>query len=408
MRLEFSAFRSHNYRLFLAGQSLSMIGHAMQQVALGWVVFSWTGSTYWLGLVAFAGQVPFLVTTPLAGVLTDRYDKRRLLMGAQTLGLASALTLAMLTMSGSGSAWAITLAALAAGIAVSIEVPTRQALLVDLIRDKTHLPNAIAFYSLMFNTGRMLGPLAAGMLIAATGAWTCFAANAATYAALLAAMSMIERSAAVRPIHTAGVMRSLVHAFTYVREHDLLWALIMLTGVASFALMPYVALMPAVAGTDYAAAPETLGLLLGAAGFGAMLGNLSLATGGAVRKLPRKIALATCASGVALLVFSFVPALGARLLLMAMLGWGYTVAMSACNIALQAVVQEDQRGRVAAIYIMALLGLPPLGALGAGVLAQHIGTALTLATGGLLCALAGLQLLAGSKRYARAIDAAAA
>lgn len=408
MRLEFSAFRSRNYRLFVAGQSLSMIGHAMQQVALGWIVFSWTGSTYWLGLVAFAGQAPFLVTTPLAGALTDRYDKRRLLMGAQALGLASALALAILSISGSGNAWTITLVALVAGVAVSIEVPTRQALLVDLVEDKAHLHNAIAFYSLMFNVGRMLGPVAAGALIAYSGAWTCFAVNTAAYLALIAAMSLIKPPAAVRQPPPAGILRSLAQALAYVREREILWALIALTAVASFAFMPYVALMPAVVGTDHAAAPETLGLLLGAAGFGAVLGNLFLAAGGAPRLLPRRIALATCASGIALLAFSFVPVLGVRLLLMAILGWGYTVAMSACNIALQVVVREDQRGRVAAIYIMALLGLPPLGALAAGILAQHAGTALTLATGGLFGALAGLWLLAGSQRHARAIDTATA
>jgi MFS family permease len=407
MRLEFDAFSSRNYRLFLTGQSLSMVGHAMQQVGIGWAVYRLTGSTLWLGIVAFAGQVPYLLVTPLAGAFGDRWDQKRLLMGAQVVGLLSAALLTVLALTDAGGAYAIAFVALIAGIAVSIETPTRQALLVSLLEDRAHLPNAIAFYSLMFNAGRLLGPVIAGFLIAASGEWICFAANTLAYVALLGFVAMVRPQHARRASPSTGVLRSLGEGFRYLHQNEVLRSLIALTAAVAFVLMPYITLMPALVDQDYAAAPEVLGFLLGAAGFGAMFGNLFLATGGSIRKLPHKIALSACAAGIALVLFASISVLPVRLLLMAVLGWGYTVAMSSSNIALQAIVREDQRARLAGIYIMAMLGVPPLGSLAAGFLAKHIGTAPTFFAGGLLCALAGAWLLAGSKRYARAIDAMA-
>lgn len=375
-------FQHRDYRLYFAGQLLSFIGNWMQSAAQAWLVYRLTDAPVMLGLVAFAGQAPVFLLATVGGAVADRHGRQRVLWYAQWCGLAIAAGLALLTASGHISAELILLFAALGGVVSAFEIPARQALLADLV-GKKELLGAVAMNSALVNAARILGPMLAGLLIAMSGEAICFALNGLSYLAMILALSRMQ---ARTPIPAPGAFMAqaldgLRFAFNTVPVRSLL----ALLAVASIMGSPYLVLMPVFAREVFAGGPRTLGLLLGAAGSGALLGALVLASRDGVRGLGHWVVFAAAIFGVSLIAFSQARSLWLAVALLPAAGFGMIVQMAATNTLIQVMAPDRLRARVLAVYSMTLLGMAPLGGLLAGALAHSLGARWTVSLGGAVC-----------------------
>jgi MFS family permease len=382
------AFRHRNFRLFFSGQCVSMIGTWVQQIAQSWLVYRLTGSPFMLGLTSFAGQIPILFLAPLGGVLSDRFDRRRMLLATQSVLMLQALALAALTLSGHIQVWHVLTLASIYGIAMGFDTPVRQSLIIGLVGDKQDLPNAIALNSMLMNASRMVGPSVAGLLLAFISEGWCFLINAASYLAILAGALALRL--APRPGSREGLQKDLGEALRYARSAAPIRTLLPLLALMSFMASPYVSLMPVIAREVLHGGAHTLGFLVGAAGLGALMGTSWLAWRGTASGLPKVIGISAAIAGGALMLVSRSSALWISLPLMLCVGFGIIVTAASINTILQTIVPDDKRGRVMSFYTMSFLGVAPIGALWAGTLASRIGAPDTLLVSGCCCVLGAL------------------
>ncbi len=390
------ALRSRNYRLYFAGQGISLVGTWIQTIALSWLVYSMTHSAFLLGLVGFSAQIATFLLVPFAGVVVDRLNRHRLIVATQTLFTLQAAALGALVLTGVIAVWHIVALSVVLGIVNAFDMPARQAFVVELIEDREDLPNAIALNSSMFNGARLVGPAVAGILIAAVGEGVCFLLNAASYLAVIAALLAMK----VPPRRGQGERRHVLHelreGFVFTFGFVPTRAIILLLALASAAGMPYTTLMPIFAAQILHGGPSTLGFLAGAAGVGALAGAVALASRRTVLGLGRWIPLACATFGAALIAFSYSRSLPLSLLCLALVGLGMITHMASSNTILQTIVDDSKRGRVMSFYTMAFIGMAPFGSLLAGALASRIGAPRTVMLGGLVC-------LAGAAVFARGL-----
>jgi len=384
------ALQHRNYRLFFSGQTVSLVGTWITRIATSWLVYRLTGSVFLLGIVGFFGQIPTLVLAPFAGVLVDRWDRHRILLITQCFSMLQSVGLAVLTFSGVITVTHILILQVAQGIINAFDTPARQAFVVEMVEDRSHLSNAIALNSSMVTASRVVGPSIGGVLIAAFGEGWCFTVDAISYVAVIAsllAMRLEKRPVRVSETRMLQELRAgfrYVTRFAPVRDSLLLLALVATMG------MPYTVLMPAIAATVLHGGPHTLGFLMTAAGAGALAGAVYLASRTSVLGLGRAIVVATVTFGAALVAFSFSRTLWLSLLLLPFVGGGMMVEMAATNTIVQTIVEDEMRGRVMAFYAMAFLGTAPLGSLMAGLVASHIGPMRTIMIGGVACIIGGV------------------
>jgi MFS family permease len=385
------ALRHRNYRLFFAGQSISLIGTWITRIATSWLVYRLTGSELLLGVVGFCGQIPTLVFAPLAGVLIDRWDRHRILLITQVLSLLQSLALGILTLGGWITVREIIALQILQGVINAFDTPARQAFVVEMVADRSDLPNAIALNSSMVNASRIIGPSIGGAVIAAVGEGWCFIIDAVSYVFVIGSLLAMGIDH-VELTHGTRVGEELRSGFDYViRNVPIRTALIVLAIVSAMG-MPYVVLMPAIAADVFRGGPNTLGLLMAATGVGALAGALYLAGRKSVVGLGRVTMFATLAFGAGLVAFAFTTRLPIALAILVVVGAGFMIQMAATNTVLQTLVDDRMRGRVMAFYTMAFLGTAPIGSLFAGFMAQRVGTRLTIATGGVACLLSGVWL----------------
>lgn len=387
----FRALQHRNYRLFIAGQLISLIGTWMQSVAESWLVYRLTGSAVLLGLVGFAGRIPVLLFSTVGGAVADRYNRHHLVIGTQVASMTLAGVLAFLTLSGTVQVWHLLAIAAALGVVNAFDLPARQALVVQLV-SRDNLQNAIALNSTIFNGARIAGPAIAGVLVASVGEGWCFFANAVSYIAVIAGLVAMRVPAVVRPNRQSSAVAHVVEGFRFVAHSRPIRTLLLLLGLASLMGTPYVVLMPILADQRFHAGAQGLGILMGAAGVGALIGALSLARRTTLKGYGRSIALAATVLGVSLVAFSFAQQLWLAMALLIPVGYAMMTQMAASNTLIQSMVPDELRGRVMALYAMMFMGMAPIGALLAGVLAERIGAAPTVAVGGVFCALGGLFL----------------
>ena len=378
------ALAYRNYRLFFGGQSLSLIGTWMQQVAMSWLVYRMTNSAFLLGLVGFTGQIPTVIFGSFAGVYADRLNRRNLLIATQALSMLQAFGLAFLTLTGSIAIWHLIVLSIILGMVNAVDVPARQSFVVDMVENKNDLGNAIALNSFMFNGARLVGPSIAGILIAYVGEGFCFLLNGISFFFIILALLAMRSSQKVRSQNSSAVFQELKDGFQYVAGFAPIRYIILLLGFVSFLNMPYVVLMPVFARDILQGSSHTLGFLMGATGIGALAGALYLASRKSVIGLGRLIVISTCIFGCGLIAFSFSRYLPLSLCLMLVTGFGMIVCMASCNTIVQTVVEEDKRGRVMSFYAMAFIGMAPFGSLIGGSIAHKIGAPLTLALCGVL------------------------
>jgi MFS family permease len=391
-RLTTRALRHRNFRLFLFGQSVSLVGTMMQRIAMAWLVWRITDSPWMLGLIGFCSQAPTLVLGPIAGMAADRLDRYKVLLAMQSLAMLQASILATLVLGGVVQVWHLVALSLALGAITTFEVPARQALVIRLIDDRADLGNAIALHSSAFNAARLVGPSVAGLLIAWLGEGPVFLINAVSFVAVLGALLAlrIERPAP-RPLD-GGIARHLAEGFRYAFGTPSIRAILLLLGLISLAGMPYAVLMPVLADRVYNVGVDGLGFMLGVAGGGALAGALILASRRSATGLNRRVPIAAVAFSLSLLALGFAPPWPVALALLASVGLCGIYQVAGSNTILQTLVEETQRGRVMSYFSMAVLGMMPLGNLMAGALAQRLGAPATLAVCGACCLLASLTL----------------
>jgi MFS family permease len=379
----FRAFQYRNYRLFFSGQIISLVGTWMQSIAQSWLVYRLTGSSLWLGLTGFAGQIPVLLFATIGGMVADRYNRHRLLIGTQTAAMVLALILAALTLFGHLRVWEILVLASLLGVVNAFDIPVRQAFVVEMVNSED-LINAIALNSSMVNSARILGPAIAGVTVAAVGEGWCFFANGVSYVAVIAGLLLMSVTPRPRRAQHSG-LESIVEGFRWVAGTGPIRALLLLLGLVSLTGMPYAVLMPIFADKILHGGPRGLGLLMGATGFGAIIGTLTLAARRGVRGLGRWVAFAALGFGTSLILFSFSRSFVLSVVFLVPVGFSMMLEMASSNTLIQSMVPDDKRGRVMAFYSMMFMGMAPFGALLAGALAAHIGTPLTVTMGGVVC-----------------------
>lgn len=390
------ALRHRNFQLFFGGQLISLIGTWMQTVAQSWLVYRLTGSGTLLGAVGFASQIPVFLVAPLGGITADRANRQRIVIATQTASMILAFFLAALTLSGKVQVWHIFVLAALLGVVNAFDIPGRQSFLVDMV-GKDDLMNAIALNSSMFNGARVIGPAVAGVLVARLGEGWCFFANAVSYIAVIAGLMMMKVDASPRVSAKTSPWEHIIEGFQFVNRTAPIRALLILLGVVSVTGMPYVVLMPIFAdkilrhgGQQFASligshdlGAVRLGILMGAAGVGALLGALTLAMRSGVKGLGRWVAVCCAGFGVSLMLFAYSKSFWLSVLLLLPVGYFIMLQMAASNTLIQVMVPDELRGRVMALYSMMFMGMAPVGALLGGALSDRLGAPMTVALGGI-------------------------
>ncbi|MBA3553247.1 MAG: MFS transporter [Gemmatimonadales bacterium] len=385
----FSALRSRNYRVFLSGQLVSLIGTWMQTVAQSWLVYRLTGSAVLLGTVGFASQIPIFLLSPLGGMVADRWERRRVLLVTQSCMMVLALALAMLTLTGRIEVWHVLAFAALLGTANGFDIPARQSFIVELV-ERRDLLNAIALNSSMFNGARVVGPAVAGIIVATVGEGWCFFANAVSYVAVLASLLALRLPRESRERPPASPLAEIAEGWRFVANTAPIRAILLLLGVVSLTGMPYAVLMPVMAEDVLHAGARGLGILMGAAGTGALIGALALARRNSLRGLGRIVALAALSFGVFLILFSLSRQFWLSVALLLPMGLSMLFQMASSNTLVQSMVPDRLRGRVMSVYSMTFMGMAPIGALLAGVAAGSLGAPVTIAAGGAVSIVAAL------------------
>ncbi len=381
----FRALRHKNYRLFAVGQGISLVGTWMQYVAVSWLVYRLTNSAFMLGLVGFVGQLPTFVIAPLAGVLGDRYDRRRMLVVIQSLAMAQAVVLTVLVLSHQVQIWHIIVLSAFLGIINSFDMTIRQAFTVEMLDDRDDLGNAIALNSTMLNAARLVGPAMAGLLIVSVGEGICFLLNSVSYIAVIASLLIMRIPKARIAPASRKILSELREGFRYaVHFPPIKWILLVLS-LISLMGVSYQVLLPIFAREIFKGGANTLGFLMTMAGFGALGGAMLLSALHSVLGLPRIIAWTAGLFGLTLMAFAFSRVYWLSMLILLVSGFGMMVHMASCNTILQTIVEEDKRGRVMSFYTMAFLGMMPFGSFLAGALAAKIGVTYTLFLEGVCC-----------------------
>lgn len=369
---------------------------------MAWLVYRITGSAALLGVTAFAALIPQLLIGPLAGAWVDKHDKRRALLWVQALLTTQALLLAWLTWMDWVSAWLLVAMSALMGVLNSFDTPLRQSLISAFVGRREDLPNALALNAMLFNSGRFIGPPIAGLLLANLSEAACFAVNALSFLALIAAVSSIRLQALPR---AQGSMGDVFREGVVYAWHTWLVRMLILTLIAlNLTASAYAVLLPVFARDVFAGDARTLGWLWGAAGCGAFLSTLYLATRQSMPGLVRSIVWGAAMSALALAVFGLTRQLPVALVAMVVLGFGISVSNVGINMLLQSTAPDRLRGRVVSFFTSARFGFDALGGLIAGVLATALGAGVTLALeGGVLLGFV-LFLLSRRRALRQAID----
>ena len=351
----------------------------MQTVAQGWLVLELSGSALQLGVVAFAGSIPSLLLAPLAGVVADRGDRRKLLIGAQVTQMTCALLLAAAAGFGFANVPLIAGVAVVNGVANAMTTPAHQSLFLDLV-GRADLMNAIALNSMQFNLARVVGPILAGLTIATLGESACFVVNAVSYLALLYPLALLPRLATARR-KTRGAWADLLAALRFARRDPVLPPLLALSGAIAIFGVPAVTLAPVFARRLLHVGPQGLGGMLAAVGIGAVATALTLASLGDFPRKGRAVEIAAGAFALALAGFAISRSFLASLLPLLVLGGAMMSSSSLINTLMQKRAPDRMRGRVISLYVLAWLGLVPVGNLCSGAIAERFGPAAALWAG---------------------------
>ena len=384
----FRALRHRNFRLFISGQIVSLIGTWMQNVAQSWLVYRLTHSELLLGTAWFCAQIAVFALGPLGGIAADRFSRRKVVIVTQTLSMMQAFVLAALTLTGRVHVWHVLVLAGLLGVINAFDMPGRQALVIQMT-SKEDLINAISLNSAVFNAARVVGPAVAGLLLAVVGEGTCFLINGFSFLAVILSLTAM-RIPPGEPRKHAPMWQHLVDGFRYAANHSAVRRVLALMGAATLAGMPGLVLMPFFADDIFHRGSRGLGILMGAMGIGAVVGTLVLARRTRLSGLGKVMVISGLTTGACYLAFAFSPSFYLSLALMPLIGYSVMRQMASANTTIQTLIPDEYRGRIMALYSMTVVGLGPFGSLAAGALAGRFGARATMATGGMLALVSSL------------------
>ncbi|WP_245651260.1 MFS transporter [Paramagnetospirillum marisnigri] len=372
----FRALEAPRYRRYFLGQAVSILGTWIQSVAMSWLVYRLTGSAALLGVTAFLTQAPQLVVSPLAGLIIDRFDRRRLFLAVQALMITQAAALAVLTALDMVQPWHLVALAGVFGVLNSVDTPLRQTMLSQLVDDRSHLRNAIALNASLFNSARFVGPPLAGLILALTSEAACFAINAASFLGVAAAVARLPSPP--RPATSGGLMETLREGIGFARSS--LPIRVLLASVAAINLTgsAYLVLMPVLAKEVFGGDARTLGWLLGATGGGALAATMLVASRQGIPPLLRLVLAGWGISTLGLAALAATSRLDLALVAAFGLGLGISSVNVSTNAILQSLTPDRIRGRVISYFTALRFGMDALGGLAAGALAAAWGTGLAL------------------------------
>jgi MFS family permease len=386
-------FRHRNYRLFFWSQSVSLIGTWMQTVAQAWLVLELTGDPFVLGLATAMQFLPVLVFGLFGGLIADALPKRRTLIVTQVVQMALALSLFALTVSGRVEVWQILVLALLLGLSNAVDMPTRQAFVVEMV-GREELSNAVGLNSATFNTARVVGPAAAGLLIGITGVSTAFLINGLSFLAVIVGYALMRDEDLVRvpkmsrPHGARALATSLADGLRFIRSSQVILLAMVVVGVGSMLGMNFGVVVPALASEVLRTDATGFGLLMAATGVGSLLAALWIAT----LPAPRVgfIVGGVVVMGVAEVAAALVNAMPLALLAMFVIGFGAIAMAATANTSIQLRAPDDLRGRVMSVYTVVFVGSTPLGGIIIGAIASAVGVAAALVVGGAACVAVGL------------------
>jgi MFS family permease len=379
------ALRHRNYRLFFVGQGTSLVGTWLTRLAIGYETYALSHSAFQLGLVAFFGQAPTSLVAPFAGVLVDRWDRRRTLVVTQILALLQSAALAFFALTHTMTVWHLVVLGAVQAIINAFDMPARQSFLGRMVADRADLPNAIALNSALVNGARLLGPVVGAVLIDLVGVGWCFAIDATSYVAVIASLLAMRVNPEPGRGRPAGVLTELREGLAYVRGVPLVASLLLLLAVTSVFGGAYSSLLPAVAEDTMHGGPRALGWLMGAAGAGALMGTIYLARRETVVGLDGVVARCGIGIGLGLIAMELAPKLWMAMPVLFVVGLSLIVQWAATNTLVQTLSAPDKLGRVMSLYAVAFFGGAPIGALILGTLAGAVGPIHAFAIAGAGC-----------------------
>jgi len=385
----FRALQHRNFQLFIAGQLTSLIGTWMQTTAQLWLVYKLTNSAALLGVFGFANQVPILFLASLGGYVGDRYNRHRGVIWTQTVSMVLAFALAALTFANVITVWELIAAAFLVGVVNAFDVPIRQAFLVEMVVIED-LPNAIALNSSIFNGARVVGPAVAGFALAWKGPAWCFFLNGVSFLAVIGALFAMRLVRKESKKEGSSPFQSLIQGFRFAMRDLPIRSTLLLLSMLSLLGLQYSVFLPIFASAVLHRGAKGFGLLMSAAGVGAVLGALHFAAQTSYKGLARWIGATSTVCAIGLVLFAQSRVFWFSMLMLLVVGFCATVQMAATNTTLQNRVPDQLRGRIMAVYATMFMGVQPIGSLIAGGIATRIGAPHTLAMFGTLCFLGSM------------------
>ena len=386
----FKAFHSRNYRLYFTGQSVSLIGTWMQRTAVSWVIYTLTHSTFMLGLTLFASQFPSFLLSLFGGVVSDRYNRYRVLLTTQIASMIQATLLAVLILLKHYEVWEILTLSVLLGVINAFDVPARQSLVYEMIEDKKDLPNALALNSSMVNLSRLIGPAIAGFVLETLGDGVCFALNAASFIAVLASLLLMRLPKYVKQQHSKNVFGELKEGLAYLKATPSIGFIILMLGLVSLLVLPFNTLIPYYAREVFKGNATTFGVIDSMIGLGAFAGAIFLASLKGGSNLKRILSINTLVFGTGLILFSHEDLYPLALIFATIAGFGMMSQITISNTLIQTTVEPAMRGRVISFYAMAFFGLQPIGGLLVGAVSKWIGAPNTILAEGIAALVIGL------------------
>ncbi len=397
------ALKYYNFRLYFAGQATSLIGTWMQRLAVSWLVYSITHSAFWLGVVAFAGQIPVLLLSPYAGAYVDRHSRYRTLLKTQIASMIQAGLLSLIVFIGFYNMAAIILLSVALGVINAFDTPARQALMIVLVQEKKDLPNAIALNSSMVTLARLVGPAVGGILLSSYGEDVCFFLNFISFVAVIASLMLMKIKIPDRKKAQEHIWQNLKEGYLYLKHHAGLRSAILHMALISLLVMPYTTLLPVYAQAVFKGDVTTFSWLNSISGLGALIGAIFMANLKNGRNLLRIIIYATLLFCICLSLFSFNKNLVAALLFILLAEAGLLAMIAATNTYIQTNVDEKMRGRVISYYVMAFQGMQPIGSFLVGVSGHYFSGPHTVLIEGLAGTIVTLFFISYFKRARKAM-----
>lgn len=374
----------------MGGQSISLIGTWMQRTAVSWIVFSLTHSTFMLGLTLFAGQFPTFVLSLFGGVISDRYDRYKVLLTTQIASLIQASLLTLLILLNQYRIWEIILLSIILGIINAFDVPARQALVYDMVDNKDDLPNALALNSSMVNFSRIIGPALAGLILEKFGDGICFGINAFSFLAVIISLLNMKLPAYLPAKHIKNILGELKEGMLYLKNTPSISLIILMLGLISLFVLPFNTLIPVYAKVIFKGTASTFGVIDALVGLGAFSAAMFLASLKSGKNLRLILAINTLIFGAGLVLFSYERNYTLALIFAAITGFGMMSQITISNTIIQTSVAPLMRGRVISFYAMAFFGMMPIGSLFVGLISRWVGVPRTVLFEGIIALIIGM------------------